>query len=235
MKVQLLLISSLLLVSPAYAEELPRREISVQGQASRVVAPDQVDVTLSVEGRAKDAGEAMNMAGEHSQGIIDAMLEFVTKRQLRALQTQVREVVRGTTRSWRRDSSEPMEVLASRQIRIQSVSIEMLPDMMRAMSQHTFTRIEQVLPKVSTAAKIEDEILLLAVDDAKQRATKVASRLGVTLGPPISVSVQNHYAPKPQLEMRMMAVQADAGGGYDAIGENEIRAGVSIRFELETD
>ncbi len=224
-----------LLAAPASADESqPRRHINVQGQASRLVAPDQASIHLSVEARAKQAGEAMNEAGSQAQAVVDTLVSFVAKTQIRALQTQVREVVKGTQRSWRRDSGEPMEMLASRQIQLQRLPIEKLPELMQALSRHPLARIDNINPSVSNAAQIEDEILMQAIDDGKARAARIAKQLGVELGLPISVNVHQHHAPQPKMAVRMMAMEsADVGGGYEAAGENEIRAQVSLSFELE--
>ncbi|MGJ8669200.1 MAG: SIMPL domain-containing protein [Oceanococcus sp.] len=228
-----LLAVSLLAVGPVWAEQQARRQIQIQGQASRMVTPDQAALQLTVEARAKQAGDAMNAAGSQAQAVVDTLAAFVDKNQIRALQTQVREVVKGTQRSWRRDSGEPVEMLASRQIQLQRLAIEKLPDVMRALAQHPLARVDNVTPSVSNAAEVEDDILMLAIDDGKARALRIAKRLGVNLGLPIAVNVQQHYAPQAKMAMRVMAIEADAGGGYEATGENEIRAQVSISFELE--
>ena len=232
-----LLILGLATTSPlASADEQPRRQVNVQGQASRLVAPDQASLSITVEGRNKDAEQAMAKAGQHAQSVVITLARYTDKANIRALQTQVRSVVKGTTRSWRNDSGEPMEMLASRQIQVERLNIENLPEVMEALAKQPLTRIDQVEPKVSNASEIEDEVLLLAIDDAQARAQRVAQRLSVKLGLPISVHVQQQYAPQPKYAMRAMAVEsvaADAGGGYSAAGENEIRAQVNIAFELE--
>ncbi len=220
----------------AVADEQPRRQINVQGQASQLVSPDQATLSISVEGRDKDADGAMSAAGSNAQSVVITLARYTDKNNIRALQTQVRSVVKGTDRSWRKDSGEPMEMLASRQIQVERLAIDKLPDVMRALAKQPLTRIDQVSPSVSNAREIEDEILLLAIDDAKARAERVAKRLGVELGLPISVHVQQNYAAQPKYAMRavaMEAVAADAGGGYAATGENEIQAQVNISFELE--
>lgn len=228
------LLASLLAMGSAYADEQPRRQITVQGQASQLVAPDQATLNLTLEARAKQAGEAMNDVGVKTQAIVDTLQKFADQKQIRALQTQVREVVKGTQRSWRKDSGEPVEMLASRQIQLQRLSIDKLPELMHALSEHPLARVDNIQPVVSHADEVEDNILLLAIDDGKARAQRIAERLGVELGLPISVNVQQRYAPRPKSEMRVMAMaSADAGGGYEATGENEIRAQVSITFELE--
>ncbi len=220
----------------AMADEQARRQVNVQGQASRLVAPDQATLSISVEGRDSAADGAMKKAGGNAESVVITLARFVDKKNIRALQTQVRPVVKGTERSWRKDSGEPMEMLASRQIQVERLAIDKLPDVMRALAKQPLTRIDQINPTVSNAREIEDEILLLAIDDAKARAKRVADRLGVELGLPIAVHVQQNYAPQPKYAVRAMAmeaVSADAGGGYGATGENEIQAQVNISFELE--
>ena len=219
--------------SMAYADQLPRRQISVQGKASRLVAPDQATLSLRVEGRAKDADGAMTLAGEAAAAVVQTLQKFTDGKNIRALQTQVMQVVKGTDRSWRQDKGEPVEMLATRQIQVERLAIDKLPALMAALAKQPLARIDNVSPSVSNASAIEDEILLLAIDDAKARAQRMAKRLGVELGIPIDVNSQQNYSPAPKMMMRAMAMEADAGGGYESAGENEIRANVNISFEIE--
>jgi uncharacterized protein YggE len=210
-----------------------RRQLSVDGQASRSVTPDQANLSLSIQGRAPQSGKAMTLAGKAAQAVVATLTKFLDAQQVRASQTQVRSVVKGTDHQWRRDSSEAMEMLASRNIDAERIPVEKLAALMDALAAHKLATINQVTLRVSNAAEIENALSLLAIDDAKTRALNMAQRLNVGLGLPISVQSHQSQSPQPQYAMRAMAMEAGAGGGYQATGENQITARVSIVFELE--
>lgn len=228
-----LLSLTLTAMSAQAGEVQPRRQISVEGQASRLVEPDEARLHLTVHGRAAAPGEASVAAGEISAAVVKTLSEFVAKADIRATQTQLRSVVKGTERNWRQDAGEPMEMLASRDITVERIPAARLPDVMTALARHKLARINDVALSVSQADAIEDELLLAATDDAKARAERIAARLGVALGLPISVQVQRQFAAQPKMMVRAMSMEmADAGGGYDATGQNRIEARVHISFEL---
>lgn len=212
-----------------------RRQVSVSGQAKERVAPDQASIELSVEGRGATSEKALELAGAAAAAVTTALEKLIPAEQISATQTQLRRVVKGTNQSWIRERGDPTEMLASRQISAQRIPVAQLPALMRALAGEDLAQIQQVSLSVSKAREIEDQLLLLAIDDAKARAQRIATRLGVRLGPPISVDTQSAYAPQPKFAVRAMAMesQADAGGGFDNPGTQDIEAQVQISFELE--
>lgn len=220
----------------AQAAEAPEpRAISVSGSAVRLVAPDQVGFRLMVEGRGETAKQALEQAGKRVGTVLRALGPRVEPEQIKALNTDLRKVVKDTDRSWVRDRGEPQEMLATRTLQIQRVPIARLAEIMDAIAAEPLARVNSVTPVVSTARKIEDELQIEAAEDARQRAQKLATALGVNLGLPLQVDVSNVQRPQPQMmrsmEASMMKV-GTAGSGYDKAGQEEIRAQLRIRFEL---
>lgn len=232
---QLILLCNLLLLSSLglAAEVQPRRSLSVDGQAERLVSPDQAELSMTVQGRGPDAQAAMQRAGTQAAAVLKTLRGFIAANQIRATHTQVRSVVQGTERTWRQDGSEAMEMLASRDIVAQRIPVEQLPALMTALAGHALARVNQLALSVANASEIEAELSLLAIDDAKRRAQRIAQRLGVGLGLPITVELQRHSSPQPEFAGRAMTMKAAAaGGGYEATGQDRISARVHIVFEL---
>ncbi len=210
------------------------RQISVEGQAERLLEPDIAQISISVQGRAATAEAAMNQAGANTRALIDALAKLTPSRHLRATQTQLRQVVKGTERHWRRDSSEPVEMLASRALQVERLDIDKLPEAMEILSRLPLARIDQVSTRYEKAGEVMDELTLLALDDAKHRARQMAERLGVRLGLPLLVSSHGSAPPQPQFAVRALAMEsADAGAGFEATGQERIEARVQVSFELE--
>ncbi len=217
------------------AHDIPQpRQISVEGQAERLLEPDIARLSISVQGRASSPEGAMNQAGDNARTVIDALSKLTPARHLRATDTQLRQVVKGTERHWRRDSSEPMEMLATRNVQVERLDIDKLPEAMRALSRLPLARIDRVSTTFEKADEVVDELTLLALDDAKLRARQMAERLGVRLGLPLSVSSHGSAPAQPQFAVRALAMEsADAGGGFEATGQERIEARVQVSFELE--
>ncbi|MGB1556400.1 MAG: SIMPL domain-containing protein [Oceanococcaceae bacterium] len=234
--VGLVAILGIALSACAQAAEMEPRHIQVSGSAQQMVAPDQAQIHLQLEGRGKDAGAAMRQVGERTQRLLQTLEALVSQERIRALQTDVREVVEGTTRSWVRERGEPLEFLALRGVQIERLPLSQLPALMEALAKSPLARIDGVQTSYSQARQAEDALQLEALDDAKARAQRLAERAGVRLGLPLSISVHSRYEPQPKMmraEAYMVAADSSmAGGGYDAAGQERIEARVDVRYEL---
>lgn len=222
-------------LSAAFASDAPPpRAISVSGSAEQLHSPDQARLRLTVDGRGKDAAFAMKQAGEKVVAILRALDDLLEPEQVRALSTNLRQVVEGTRRSWVQERGEPLEMLAEREMQIERVSIGDLPAIIDAVTKADLARLGAVTPVVSNAREIEDALQIEAVTDGRKRAQRIASELGVKLGLPLSVDVDNVYRPQARVmeAATFKAVAADAGAGYDNAGQQTIRATVRLRFEL---
>ena len=208
----------------------------MSGEASRLVVPDQVSLRLAVEGQGDNAGEAMERAGKRVADVLQRLRAHTEPEQIRALDTQLMEVVKGTRRRWSRDRGEPLEMLATRSIQVERIVIGRLPALISDISGADLARVENVTPKVSNAREVESVLQLEAVDDARDQARALAARLGVELGLPLQVDVHSQYRPQPRsyvaMEAKAMMASDAAGAGYSEAGEQEINARVQIRFEL---
>ena len=125
---------------------------------------------------------------------------------------------------------------ARRRVQLERIEVAMLPRVMQRIAQQPLASIDQVQTEVSNAREIEDRLQLEAIAEARARAQRLAQSLGVTLGPPIDVQVDSHYAPQPKAmaaDARMlMAESAESGAGYEQTGLETLEARVRLRFEL---
>lgn len=230
------LLALLLLLPPARADDAhDRRQLNVHGQAHRLIAPDVAEISLRLQARAPDSATALNAAGEQVRQLHKALRRLLKPEQIRSTDVQLRAVVKGTQRSWRRDSSEAMEMLATRQLTLQRITLDELPEVMNTLAKQQPAQINHVRTLIKDAEQIRDELMLLAIDDARSRAQRMAARLDMRLGLPISVQPQQHgpmpvYAATRSLKL---AEADNAGAGLDSPGQQRLEARVQIVFELE--
>lgn len=223
-----------LLLSAGVAAD--QKGIWVQGHAQRDLAPDQLQLTLSVEQRAATADAALAAAGEAVGALLGQLREIIPNRSIQALQIQLREVVQGTSRSWVRERGEPREMLAIRGVSLNQVPIPSLAAIMDAVGQTQGVRVQSVQPQVSTLEQIQRELQREAVADGRRKAQELAAELDMQLGMPIFLDAR-HGQPQPQFrvaEARMMAANSDAmtAQGYDSPGEVRLRSQVELHYEL---
>lgn len=223
-----------LLVSMTAAAE--QRGIWVQGYAERDVAPDQLQVSVSVEQRGPTAEAALEAAGEAVGALLGQLREQIPSRSIQALQIQLREVVQGTNRSWVRERGEPREMLATRGISLNEVPISSLAGIMDAVGQTPGVRVQSVQPQVSTLEQIQEELQREAVANGRLKAQGLAAELEMRLGLPLFLDARHsHSTPRPMFaEARMMSMQSDAvaSAGYDAPGQVKLSSQVELHFEL---
>lgn len=232
MRHSLVFVGLLLAAGSALAHDRPApRQLSVSGSAEQWVEPDIASLRLSVEGRDDSAAAALTQAATRSEQVIQALANLTAARFIRATDTQLHRVVKGTNRPWRRDSSEAVEMLARRDIQVQRLAIDRLPDAMQALARLNLARIDQVTSRHAAARQVRDRLMLLAIDDAKARAGRMAEQLGVELGLPLTVSQQDGSPHSPPA-LRSLTASVESGDGYQATGSQRLKVQVNIVFEL---
>ncbi len=234
---QILLALMLLLAGPVLAEE-PVRQITVNGQAEKSFAPDKVDVTVVIEGRAKTLKEAKAIHDKLLSALHEVTAKFdIAKSDVKTTSDSInpqfdyvsepngsggRQVLRGYS--------------AEHRLQVTLSNLTKIGDFINALVAKNIDRIEQVSYGLKRSADAEMEVSVEAVKDAKMKAQKLLGALGATLGPVISVNADGGgYMPRP---MPMMMAKADmAGGAPEAAsipaGDVNIRQNVTVQFEIQ--
>ena len=215
-----------LLAASARAQIIPPAAISVTGEATVSVPPDQAEIDGGVTSEAKtarEASEANNAAmGKVLQALKGAGIEEKDIRTSRlSLQPQ--------SAPNRSGPSAIAGYRASNRVTIRVRDVTKVANMIDVLVGAGANDIGGINFTVSQASKLLDEAREQAISDARRKAEIYAKAAGVTLGAPLGISEEGNSAPVPYRRMAAgMAVSAPV-----AQGEETLAVTVSVSWAIK--
>lgn len=221
-----LVIAAMLLAAPALAQTVPPPAVSVTGEATVSVAPDQaqIDGGVTSDARtAREAAEANNAAmGKVLQALKGAGIEekdFQTSRL--SLQPQYAP---------NRTGPSPVTgYRASNRVTVRIRDVAKVAGVIDVLVGAGANDIGGINFTVSQPSKHLDDAREKAVADARRKAEIYAGAAGVTLGEPLSISEEG--APAPLFRGKMAAPMA--AGAPVAQGEETLSVTVSVSWAIK--
>jgi uncharacterized protein YggE len=218
--------AGIVLVAPARAQVIPPAVISVTGEATISVPPDQAEIDGGVTSEAKtarEASEANNAAmGKVLQALKSAGIDekdFQTSRL--SLQPQ--------TAPNRPGPSAIVGYRASNRVTLRVRDVTKVANVIDTLVGAGANEIGGINFIVSKASKLLDEAREQAVADARRKAEIYAKAAGVTLGAPLSISEEGSPGPMP---FRKMATGMAAAAPV-AQGEETLAVTVSVSWAIK--
>jgi uncharacterized protein YggE len=219
-------VAATLLAAPALAQTVPPPAISVSGEATVSVAPDQaqIDGGVTSDGKtAREASEANNAAmGKVLLALKGAGIEekdYQTSRL--SLQPQYAP---------NRTGSSPITgYRASNRVTIRLRDVTKVANVIDVLVGAGANDIGGINFTVSQPSKHLDEAREKAVADARRKAEIFAKAAGVTLGEPLSISEEG--APAPMFRGKMAAPMA--AGAPVAQGEETLSVTVGVSWAIK--
>ena len=218
-----------LLAAPAMAQTAPQAPpavISVTGEATISVAPDQAQIDGGVTSEAKTAREASDANNAAMGKVLLALKaagidekDFQTSRL--SLQPQSAP-----------NRSGPAAIVgyrASNRVTIRLRDVTKVASTIDTLVGAGANEVGGINFSVSQASKLLDEARDQAVADARRKAEIYAKAAGVTLGAPLSISEEGNAPPVPY---RRMAVGMEASAPV-AQGEETLRVTVSVSWAIK--
>lgn len=212
----------------AQVTEKVQPQVTVSGEGKIKVTPDQAVITIGVENIGPDAAEVK----KKNDATVDAVIKYLKKSNISATDYQTQRV--NLYRNYDYDKKKYNNV-ASQTITINLKDLSKYDALMSGLVDAGVNNIQGVEFKTSKLAEYETQARREAALDAKKKANDYAVALGQKVGKAIVIndSSQAYYP-----VMRSMKFEAaDASGGAQmetlAIGEIEVKATVTISFELQ--
>jgi uncharacterized protein YggE len=214
------------LAAPALAETAPPPAISVTGEATVSVPPDQAQIDGGVTSDAKTAHEASDANNAAMGKVLLALKgagidekDYQTSRL--SLQPQ-----------YAPNRSGPSPVVgyrASNRVTVRLRDVNKVAGIIDVLVGAGANELGGINFVVSQASKLLDDIRDKAVADARRKAEIYAKAAGVTLGEPLSISEEG--AATPVLRGKMMAPMA--AGAAVAQGEETLSVTVSVSWAIK--
>jgi uncharacterized protein len=221
-------LAATLLAAPALAQTALVPMITVSGEATVSVAPDQAQIEAGVASDAKTAREASEANNAAMSKVLLALKgagiaekDYQTSRL--SLQPQ-----------YAPNRSGPSPIVgyrASNRVTVRIREVGKLASVIDVLVGAGANDIGGINFTVSNASKLLDEARERAVADARRKAEIYAKAAGVALGAPLSISEEG--APGPVLYRAKVASAGMAVSAPVAQGEETLQVNVSVSWAIK--
>ena len=223
----------IIFASPVHAQE--RGMVSVAGEGIVSVTPDVAHIFIGVENQEAQA----HTAQQRNNAIMSDVLAAIKAKGVDEADIQTTRFNMWPVHSW-----DPITNLSSvtgysvsNNISITVRDVDLVGEILSAASQAGANMASSVSFGVLDHAEAYNQALALAVADAAEKARVIATSLGQTLGPVLSVHEASGFGgffpPTPVVRADMAMEMSFAGGGVPVQGgELAVIARVQITYEL---
>jgi uncharacterized protein YggE len=231
MKLQTALVTAVavaaLLPAPASAQTVTPA-ISVTGEASVSVPPDQAQIDAGVTSDAKTAREA----SEANNVAMGKVLLALKGAGIEAKDTQTSQLSLQPQSSSNRAGNAPIIVgyRASNRVTIRLRDVAKVANVIDTLVAAGANDIGGINFSVSQASKLLDEARAQALADARRKADIYAKAAGVTLGGPLSISEEGSPGPMP---FRKMSGGMPMAAAPVAQGEETLQVTVAVSWAIK--
>lgn len=231
-----LLFIALLMPASVYAVEGVMRMITVHGLAERDIAPDEASLSVTIESQNR---ELKQVKLEHD-GKLQGLYKLVASMQIPRKDMKTGYVSIRPEYDYRNGKQIFKHYRATTNINITLKDMSKIGPLMQTLVDKQYERISGVSYSIGDVEAVREEVMLDAIDNAKQKAKKMAGRLGESIGYPIEITQGYAQHDRPQPVMRVEAAMmksADMPGSGGAIapppGQQQVSATVTVSFELK--
>jgi hypothetical protein len=219
-------VAGALLTAPATAQVMPPPMITVTGEATLSVAPDQAEIEAGATSDAKTAREA----SEANNATVGKLLLALKAANIDAKDIQTSQLSLQPQYAPARSPPTVSGYRASNHVTVRLRDITKVASTIDLLVGAGATDIGGINFMVSQASKLLDDAREKAVEDARRKAEIYAKAAGVTLGPPLSISEQG--SPGPMFRGKMMAAAPMAATPI-AQGEETLSVTVSVSWAIK--
>ena len=246
MKKQLLLTFTAvaLSVSPVFAQQLQPPMISVSGSAEVEVAPDEIDLRLGVETRYESLEDAKKQNDER----VSKALAFLKASDIKPKDIQTDFISIEPTYNSSGSRTKPEAFVVRKSIEVKMTSIGDFEGVLTGLLANGVNNVHSIEFRTSQLRKHRDTARAMAIRAAKEKASALASGLGVKFGKVYSIDASDwggrwsssgsHWGGRYGGEMHQNAVQ-NVGGAAEtddstlSIGQISVSATVNVSFLIE--
>jgi uncharacterized protein YggE len=223
-------------------------QINVSGSAEVKVAPDEVDLNVGVETRDAD----LQLAQRKNDEQVAASLAFLKKQGLpdKDIQTgfvAIEPNYEFSNRSSITEHTQPLYFVVRKDIGIKLTNLVTFDSVLTGLLANGVNSVHGIDFRSSELRKYKDQARLMAIKAAREKADAMASVLGVTVGKPLNISVNDqNYWPGwyqngwgydgGQFANAVQNVSQNGGGGPGgdgptfAVGQISVSATVNVSF-----
>jgi hypothetical protein len=218
------LLSAILVGCQPTTTDAPKT-ISVTGHAEAMVAPDQANLTISVN---REGAELATIKQEIDH-VTASIIAFLREQQIDDADITSYQISASPAYDYVDGKRIARGYTATRQIQIMLRDLKQYDSIVDQALEAGATHIMNVEFIISETDAIYQQLLAQAVEHAYQKAQKMAAAAGSNVGSVVSIQ-ESSYAPAVR-QQAMMRVQEAADVSLP--GKNELRAQVSVSYRIE--
>lgn len=220
-------IGAALVAAPALAQTMPPPMITVSGEATISVPPDQAEIEAGVTSDAKTAREA----SEANNAAMGKLLLALKAANVEPKDIQTSRLSLQPQYAPNRSGPSPVVgYQASNRVTVRLHDIPKVASTIDVLVGAGATNVGGIGFSISNASKLLDDARGQAVADARRKAEIYAKAAGVTLGAPLGISEEGAPGPMPY---RKMAVGMAVSPTPVAQGEETLQVTVSVSWTIK--
>jgi hypothetical protein len=221
-------VASALLVAPALAQTAPPPMISVSGEATVSMPPDQAQIDAGVNSDAKTAREASDANNAAMGKVLQALRGAgIAEKDIQTSRLSLQAQYAPN----RGGSAAPIVGYhAGNRVTVRVRDVSKVANVIDTLVSAGANDIGGINFLVSQASKLLDGAREQAVADARRKAEIYARAAGVTLGAPISISEEGTASPMP---FRKLSAGAPMAAAAIAQGEETLQVTVSVSWAIK--
>jgi len=220
-------IGAALVAAPALAQTMPPPMITVSGEATISVPPDQAEIEAGVTSDAKTAREA----SEANNAAMGKLLLALKAANVEPKDIQTSRLSLQPQYAPNRSGPSPVVgYQASNRVTVRLHDIPKVASTIDVLVGAGATNVGGIGFSISNASKLLDDARGQAVADARRKAEIYAKAAGVTLGAPLGISEEGAPGPMPY---RKMAVGMAVSPTPVAQGEETLQVTVSVSWAIK--
>lgn len=231
----LLLVLLAVAAVPASAQDRqPPRTLAVSATDTVRVTPDRVTVRFAVVTRGREPEAVRQQNAEAARRALDAVRALgIPERQIQLRTLRLNEDV-----EFRNGRRVRVGFIARRDVEVIIDDLDRLPAVVARVVDEGANEFGGIQYDVRDRRALEDEALRRAAVRAREKADLLAAALGTSVIGVYDVSESGVHMPEPRpmyartMAMDMATAEAGEPGAF-AAGEIDVRATVSVRFEIE--
>lgn len=221
-------------LSPLAAQDIassPRRAtLTVSGEGKASAAPDMATLTSGVVSEGKTAREALDA----NSGAVAAMIDSIKAAGIEARDISTSGFSVQPRYAPQKKEDDALRIAGyqvTNAVTVQLRDLGKLGDLLDQLVTSGANQIGGIAFDIAEPGKLEDEARVAAVKDARHQAGIIAEAAGVRLVRVISIAGEGGVRPMPQMMMAARAPKMDSVP-VEA-GETQVRAGVTVVYEIE--
>lgn len=204
----------------------PARTISVSGEGTVKVVPDNVELKVRVENEGKSAAAVKKL----NDALIDKVLKFCKEMKIDA--KDVKTEYLNLNKNYDYQTKE-YKYVANQALSINLKDLSKYEALSQGLLDAGVNRIDGVSFDASNIEELQSQARVKAVENARTKAEEYARALGKSVGEPVYLSESGQPEPMPLPRMSMMKADAVGSNESIAVGEMSIKATVNVGFELK--